>query len=252
MDGQLDTWERHNFQPGGGDASLFYVVFGPPPADWTISKSRYRCDGVPSGLDILRYGPNTHPEVLNSFRKGYLWEELVNSNKVLTDVISTQSECLIFKGTIPDPTDLNYLRDTIGLIEWLLDCDCVAVFDAFAFNWRDSTDWHASAFEQNTASPRNHVSILQSEDCNGEWLHTRGMIKFGRPDISIRRVSKKMHDPVVYLLNRFIEFQAFGGIIEEGQDIRVASLPAGMICHHQGDFEDPDFNNVHIEIRWPE
>jgi hypothetical protein len=27
-------------------------------------------------------------------------------------------------------------------------------------------------------------------------------------------------------------------------------LPKAMICHHQGDLNDPDFNNVHVEIVW--
>jgi hypothetical protein len=30
------------------------------------------------------------------------------------------------------------------------------------------------------------------------------------------------------------------------------SLPAGLMCHHGGSVEDPDFNNVHVEIRWPD
>ncbi len=37
--------------------------------------------------------------------------------------------------------------------------------------------------------PRQHVVILTSEECSGDgrpltWFHTRGMRKFGRPDLS--------------------------------------------------------------------
>jgi hypothetical protein len=28
----------------------------------------------------------------------------------------------------------------------------------------------------------------------------------------------------------------------------MRSLPSGMICTHKGDVDDPDFNNVHVEI----
>ena len=48
-----------------------------------------------------------------------------------------------------------------------------------------------------------------------------------------------------------VEFQAFGGIIDEGQEIRMRSLPPGMTCRHRGDVDDPDFNNMHVEIVWP-
>jgi hypothetical protein len=45
--------------------------------------------------------------------------------------------------------------------------------------------------------------------------------------------------------------QANGGLIPEGEEIRISSLPTGLICHRAGDLDDPDFNNSHVEIRWP-
>jgi hypothetical protein len=41
------------------------------------------------------------------------------------------------------------------------------------------------------------------------------MRKFGRPDLSIQSVSTKHDEAIIDLCNRFIEFQAFGGVIEE-------------------------------------
>ena len=52
------------------------------------------------------------------------------------------------------------------------------------------------------------------------------------------------------LFERFIDLQAEGGRIPEGQEIRMKALPAGMTCHHAGTLDDLDFNNVHVEIRW--
>jgi hypothetical protein len=26
--------------------------------------------------------------------------------------------------------------------------------------------------------------------------------------------------------------------------------PEGLVCHHGGDLDDPDFNNVRVEITW--
>ena len=74
------------------------------------------------------------------------------------------------------------------------------------------------------------------------------MLKFGRPDLSVHGVTADLRDAVIDLINRFIAFQAFGGIIEEGREIKMPSLPPG-ICTHQGDMDDPDFNNVHVEIK---
>ena len=38
---------------------------------------------------------------------------------------------------------------------------------------------------------------------------------------------------------------------DEGRVIRLKNLPPGMICRPRGDVDDPDFNNMHVEIVWP-
>jgi len=43
-----------------------------------------------------------------------------------------------------------------------------------------------------------------------------------------------------------------GGRVPVGQEIRMAALPAGLSCQPAGSLDDPDFNNVHVEVRWPE
>ena len=75
------------------------------------------------------------------------------------------------------------------------------------------------------------------------------MRKFGRPDLSIHGVSKKEESGQLELINRLIVMQAEGARVQEGQPIQMRSLPPGLTCHHDGDVDDPDFNNVHIEIR---
>jgi hypothetical protein len=83
------------------------------------------------------------------------------------------------------------------------------------------------------------------------WFHTRGLRKFGRPDLSVHRVPPQYREAVIDLLERSIEFQAFGGVNAGGQEVRMKTLPRGMTCHQAGDPDDPDFNNVHVEITPP-
>ena len=248
----VESWPRPYYRPGGGDAFLFYVVYGPTPQSFSISRSKYRCDGIPNGIDLVSYGPASSPEVVNSFRSGYLWEELQRSEPALAGDLARQSECLVIRGDIPDPRELNYFRNVVGLVSWLLDCGSVAVYDSQMFKWWTPSEWRATIFEPASALPRHHAVILVSEDESGtEWFHTRGMRKFGRPDLSVHRVPADLRGGVVDLCNRFIEYQAFGGIIEEGEEVRMHSLPAGLTCTHQGSLDDPEFNNVHVEITWP-
>lgn len=251
MNSSLDTWSRPYYSSGGGDAFLFYVVYGPIPQEFSISASRYRCDGIPEDMVISSYGPTSDPEAVDTFRSDYLWDEFQQANRTVANEVAKQSECLVIQGTIPDPPDLNYLRNVVGLVAWCLDLGSVAIFDPQMFKWWTPSEWRTWLFEPAEAVPTHHVMILVSEEEDGtEWFHTRGMRKFGRPDLSVHQVSSDLREGIFDLLNRFIEFQALGGVIAEGQEIKMGSLPAGMICAHQGNLDDSDFNNVHVEIKW--
>ncbi|MCH9693436.1 MAG: hypothetical protein K0U72_02905 [Gammaproteobacteria bacterium] len=252
MTDQLKNWNRPHYCMGGGDPFLFYVVYGSVPTDFKISQSKYHFSGIPDGVELMTYGPHSNPEIPGSFREGYLWDELSNNDAQLAKLVAAQDECLILRGTVEDPADLNYFRNVVGLVQWLIDTGGVAVYDPQSFKWWAARDWHDSAFVSDSGSPRQHVVILMSEADDGEWFHTRGLRKYGRPDLSIHRVPPESRDAVAKLLNRLIEFQAFGGVIEDGEAVRSNALPDEMTCHHRGDFEDPDFNNTHIEITWPD
>jgi hypothetical protein len=126
------------------------------------------------------------------------------------------------------------------------------------FQWWEPEAWRRHVFEPGSPVPRRHVIILTSEEDESDsstnpllWFHSRGLRTFGRPDLSVHNVPFRYRDPVIDLFERFIQLQAFGGAIAEGQEIRMKGLPPGMICHHAGDLNDLDFNNVHVEITPP-
>jgi hypothetical protein len=163
------------------------------------------------------------------------------------------TECLVLKGVVPDPETLDYFRDVIGLIAYLADQGGVGVYDAQILEWWSADEWREDVFGPGTLRPTKHVSILYSDDeqDRGRGFHTRGMRKFGRPDLSVTGVPESMDEAVVELIRRFIHLQALGGRVSEGEPIRMAALPAGLTCRHAGDADDLDFNNSHIEIAWP-
>ena len=216
MTADLADWTRPHFTPGGGDAHLFFVVYGPRPKELSISRSRYRCDGVPDGIELMSYGPDVQPEVVGKFRDGFLWEKLLHDNPSLAGRIAAETECTIVRGRVPDPPDLNYLRNVVGLIQWMLDNDGAGVFDAHSFQWMDASRWRQSVFDADGPWPQRHVMIISSEDEEGgyaEWLHTRGMRVFGRPDLSVHDVRAEHRDAVLEMIRRFIEYQAVSGSI---------------------------------------
>jgi hypothetical protein len=254
MSDNLPDWPRKFYQRPGGKPFLFYAVFGAFPEMPALSRQEYRSNGVFPGLQLSHYDRGKHPDVLDGFRQGYLWDELKEHRLALAETVRAAGECLVLRGELEDQSDLKYLRDTVGLLTFLLDHGGVTVYDPQMFHWWEPEEWRERAFRPGGAVPRHHVIILTSdelEDVSLTWFHSRGMRKFGRPDLSVRRAPPQYREAVIDLFERFIEFQAFGGVIEEGQEIRMKTLPKGMICHHAGDLDDPDFNNVHVEITPP-
>lgn len=39
-----------------------------------------------------------------------------------------------------------------------------------------------------------------------------------------------------------------GGVVPDGQPVKMKGIPAGWVCRHAGDPDDPDFDNVHLAI----
>ena len=245
----LRTWPRQLFQQGGGDAHLFYKVHGRFSETPGVSRSHYRCNGVPEGCGMQSYTRDTHPEVLSIGLDDHCGDQLHKDSPGLFEAASSTEQCLVLRGVVPDPPTLDYFRDAVGMVMALLDQGGVGVFDPHMFKWWSPEEWREHAFELAEAAPHRHVVILVSDEpAGGRWYHTRGMLKFGRPDISVHHVAAELEPAVKDLCNRFIEMQAFGAVLPEGQEIRMAGVPAGWCCSHRGDLDDPDFNNRHIEV----
>lgn len=253
MTAELEDWPRPHFTEPFGPALHFYVVYGVMDGELQISAGKYRCDGVPEGISLMQYGPDQHPEVVASFREGYLWEDLCEENPDLARLIFSQDHCTVLRGETEDGPTLNDFRNLIGLVSYFLDNGGVAVYDAQMFKWWTPEEWREEVFSHGQPRPSAHVTILVSEDEDEtEWIHTRGMRKFGRPDISVHGVTPDYRETIAELFNRFIGFQALGAVIQDGQQVRMRGLPEGMECYNGGSYDDEDFNNVHVEILWPE
>jgi hypothetical protein len=249
----MEDWKREHFVPSGGDPFLFYVAFGEIDAAAPLSASRYRSNGAPDEIELMSYDRNSQPDVFEMFMQGYVWDRLRIDDPGLASEVESAPGCVVLRGAVPDPPTLNYLRDCVGLLTHFFDNGARALYDPLTLHWWNREQWNEWIFSPAASVPRHHVVILLSpeEGNRTTWVHTRGMLKFGRPDISVRGVDESALDGAIDLCNRFIELQAFGGVVPEGQEIRMASLPPGGRVHHTGSLDDPEFNNVHVEIVWP-
>lgn len=245
-------WARPHYAPDGGDALVAFWVFGDLKSGLAISAQRHRARGVPPGVEILRLARRTEDgdSAFAAFTDGdaSVVGRALDEDPELARVVRGSDAVLRILGTVPDPENLGYLRDTIGIVQAMLEAGAVGVADQ-AFHWWSAETWGKDVFAPDRPLAGTFVNILGSEEESGDlWLHTRGMRLFGRPDLSVRGVTEVLHEPAVAIVVRFMNMQMLGGVIPDGQAVRVAGIPDGWVCAHTGDLEDPDFNNVHVEI----
>ncbi len=248
----VESWPRPHFKPGGGNALLLYAVFGDFDLKKPLSKSKYQTSGMPDWLEMVQSERVKQPQAFADYQTGTLWEILKRDSPLTAAEAEKAPQCVTLRAELTDPPTLDYFRDTVGVLAWLLDAGGASIYDPqMLWLWSDE-EWREEAFEPGEAHPERHTTIIVSpEDAGTSWYHTRGMRKFGRPDLSVRGVGAKHADAVGLLIERFVEMQALGGVIPDGEEIRMKALPAGGVCRHGGNADDPDFNNVHVEVKWP-
>ena len=252
MSTELQSWPRPHFTPGGGNALLFYAVFGKFDLTKPLSRSKYRTSGMPDWLEMMHYNRATHAEVIAGYQSGKMWEMRTRDVPLLAAESEQAPECVALRAEVTDPPTLDYFRDTIGIVTWLLDAGGVSIHDPQMLWLWSADEWREEAFEPGEPLPDRHTVILASPEPDGTtWYHTRGMRKYGRPDLSVHHVGEKCAPAVAEMLERFVEMQTLGAFIPDGQAVQMKSLPPGGVCRHGGHHDDPDFNNVHIAIEWP-
>jgi len=235
---------------------VWYQIYGHFPDTIAISRSQYRCAGVPLGIEIVNQRRPGRDEIATGFLTRPLFtDSLKHDFPKLASIVESAPECTMLRGEVPDSPNLDYLRDIVGLVTWFFDNGAVAVLDAQTAVWYDGDKWRREIFEPGGMVPNRYAVVVSSEDKIGSntnvfWLHTRGLRKFARPDLSWHAVPKLNREAAIGLCCQLIETQALGAVIADGQRLMLRSLTNAVTCHNAGSLDDAEFNNMHVEIGW--
>ena len=240
--------------PGGFEPLVYYRVYGNIDTSRPLEGERYRCAGVPAGVNVTVLDRERHGDEFAHLLREPMRDVLRRSLPDWEGLLGRSSNLYDVRGSPAEYDTLDYFRDTIGLLTYLLDHGGLFVFDGLQLRCWSVAEWKEEVFAPGEPRPLSHCVILWSEDEDAPdryWYHTRGLRKFGRPDVSVRKVPEGAREWVVDLCARFIGFQAAGGVLRPEDEVRMKSLPHGDVSPVVGDFDDPDFNNVHHEITFP-
>lgn len=247
-------WTRPHWSRDEARAMLLYFVFGEFAAEPELDLSAHGSRGLPQGVEILRIPKDRLAHWDGHPLRGALGGILREGHPAAFEDARRAPECLMLRGELPDADSLVYLGDTLGVIAALLDEGGVAVVDPQILEIFSAADWRERYIGEAASESRNHVAILCNDHAAGDtdqWIHTRGMRKFARPDVSIRGVPQSAVQDAGAVAARLAELGARGMRFGDGSKVDVEGLPDGLHITRGGSLDDPEFNNTHIEMSWP-
>jgi hypothetical protein len=249
---EKDVWKRVYFEKPYNKPFLFYAIFGTDNIDnLTVSKSKHNIDGMPDELEIINYCKSKndeHKKYVEGFFDGNLGNFLKKKDEKLYEKAKACNNITVVKGEFDDTNSLNYLKNSIGILQAIIETNVDVILDLQIMEWFEPEEWSKKFFEPKAPISFNHVVILWSEENNYVWLHTRGMRKFGRPDLSIRKVTSDKKEVGIELIKRYIQAFAYGLIPDEAKEIWIKGMENGVCGKVLGDYENLDFNNYYFEI----
>lgn len=248
-----EAWPRPYWQPSDETIVLNFYVFGRFAEHLAIPAARYASLGLPEGIELQRFGHNALRGWQGYPLKGALGELLKEDAPAAFDRARATPDVLVVRGELADRDSLDYLRDTLGVLAGLLDVGGAAILDPQMLTLLDADAWRRHYLVPGGAPPRSHVLILRNEDEEEGRSHvrTRGLRKFGRPDLSLRHVPNAHAGQAGILCERLVELQALGAHFVDGQPLEVEGLPGELVARPGGSIDDPRFNNTHVAFDWP-
>jgi hypothetical protein len=246
------AWQRPHWQPSDEEIIVQFYVFG----DFQpirVPSEQYGSDGLPEEVELSSHYHASLREWEGYPLKGPLGELFKNDAPEAFEKAIAAPQVLVLRGRFKDSADTGYLRDTFGVIAGLLDIGGVAVLDPQILTLFSADEWRKRYLIKDGAPLRHHVLILrdEEEDSDRLWIHTRGLRKFGRPDISLRDVPAQELDRAGALCQRLVELQALGAHFKQGQALEVDGVFGGLTAELGGGYDDPQFNNTYVAFYWP-
>ena len=248
----IPAWQRPHWRASAEEILLQFYVFGKFDAA-RVPSAGYGSPGLPPGVEAVSHYHSALRQWEGYPLKGAMGRMFKADAPEAWQLAFDAPEVMVVRGTLKDSQATGYLRDTLGVLAGLLDIGGSAILDPQILSLLDADAWRRKYLIRDGAPIRNHLLILRDRDSTPDhsWIHTRGMRKFGRPDISIRQVPDRAVDRAGLLCEKLVELEALGAHFTDGQRLDIEGVPSGVTVHLGGGLDDPQFNNTCIEFHWP-
>ncbi len=230
---RMSDWILEHTEPYTQKPYIFYAAF----LDQEVINKLEEDHEIPSLMEITAM-PAAH------FRSGRSWEKLREERPKLAEAVEASPLAVALHGSLMQHESLQYLKDSLTVMGSLLRHGAVAVYDPITQTWYGPAEW----ISNETFNPFDHVTTLSAPNGDGgRQLSTRGLRKFGRPDLTVHEVAESEIAETQRPLDHLIDRLARGGVLTEGEPIIGEGWQAvpGAV---QGGLDDPEFHNFYQTV----
>jgi len=224
----IETWQRSAFEPGARNVfQLFCFVTG-PLADVPMSALRF---GLPStnamnGVEVQEIPRSADPQWFDGFRSGALRTLATEALGDAMQAFDTADRLAVVLIDTPDTADLGHVQAGWALAKWLVARGASVVLDAQSNRfWKGAelADWPTR--RPFALSVDVNVIVEAEPEASIAIVHTRGLQKFGRPDLVVLDVPADRWDPVAGILRVLAAQSADGRCFKPGDRVTVGVDP---------------------------
>ncbi|MCO4771610.1 MAG: hypothetical protein KDA24_16375 [Deltaproteobacteria bacterium] len=229
----VPVWPRPHWVAGGGAANVTLFVFSQVGVDGSTLPLKTRAHGVPAGglpegVDVQTVARVDAPDWVNGFFSPALmalaerdlgWKGAPPVEPTAVHVVKVESD---------DPSDLRHIQGAWALARAFVDTGGFALLDAHAHAWLAPQQLADRPFD-GPMRMQDEVSIVfETEPSHdyGHLLHTRGLLKFGRPDLIVHGIPPKHGVRIADIVNQLAERLALGARLDPGDTIDLEGLGA--------------------------
>ena len=240
--------ERQYYEDIGYKPFLFYVVFGVSGDELEVSRTKHNVDGLPEGLDIISLARPDHSDYIDGLIGGGIGEHLKKADSALYESCKACDKVVIMRGEIADDSTFDYMRNLIGICETFIDKGAKGILDLQTFTLYSPKEWNDRFFGKEV-NAQNHVTIMISEENGRYWLHTRGVLEFGRPDISLYADKKEDVDEYKQIIDQMVFYSGQGVFFNGKFSLHTFSGNTYSVNSvFVDDFDNDDFNNAYCKV----
>lgn len=240
----IEPWPRPTFQRTDRRASFLLLAFAGRDVLGDAPELELRgilpATAPVDAVDVSLIDRAENPTWFDGWRKDSL---RAIATKFLDDLreLDAATHCYSVRVEVEDPPDLAHLQLGWAVASRLAQAGCATVLDAFAVTWRSGEEV-AELDPRRPLTIQHEISLTAETDATagfGHAVHTRGMIKFGRPDL-IAGVSAERVQHTGRILNHLARMLAAGAMFPLGKRFRFDGERTLRVTPYEPDDVVPD------------